>query len=219
MNGAAPMKCALWARVSSSDGSQTNENQLHELREWAARRGLEVAQEFVTEDSAWANGSGRKGTEFDTRRAGLLDGARLGHYQVVLCWGLDRLSRRGAEDMLAFVRRLTETGCALWSSKDPWCESLVDPMLRELLLSIFATIARFESERRSERIKAGMARRKREGKPVGGRVKGSTDRRKRSSEGYSAAWAPGGKLRVAREQRLAAKRAAEGQGGEQSDTG
>ena len=218
MNGAMPQKCALWARVSSSDGSQTNENQLHELREWAARRGLEVAAEFITEDSAWASGSGRKGTEFDTRRAELLDGARLGHYQVVLCWGLDRLSRRGAEDMLAFVRRLTETGCALWSSKDPWCESLVDPMLRELLLSIFATIARFESERRSERIKAGMARRRREiaagavEGTIGGRKPGSRDRRRRSTEGYKDAWAPGGKLRVARDAQLAAKRAAEAEG-------
>ena len=34
-------KCALWARVSSSD--QDNQNQLRELRQWAADRGLDVA--------------------------------------------------------------------------------------------------------------------------------------------------------------------------------
>lgn len=183
-------RAAIWARVSTSD--QHAANQLGELREWAARRHLEVAAEFVTEDSAWQNGGGGngKGAEFDRKRAELLDGARLGHYDVVLTWGIDRLSRRGAEDMLAFVRRLTETACALWSDKDPWVESMTDPFARELLLSVFATVARFESERRSMRVKAGLARRRREGKPVGGRKAGSRDKGKRSGEGYSAAWTP-----------------------------
>lgn len=184
-------RCALWARVSTTD--QHTSNQLAELREWAARRGLEVAAEFVTEDSAWQAGgrANGKGAEFDRKRAELLDGARMGHYQVVLTWGLDRLSRRGAEDMLAFARKLTETGCALWSSKDQWVESLTDPMLRELLLSFFATIARFESERRSERIKAGLARRRREGKQIGGRKTGSRNRKPRPElTGEAAGWTP-----------------------------
>jgi hypothetical protein len=47
-----------------------------------------------------------------------------------MCWGIDRLSRRGAEDMLGFVRRLTDTGCELWSLKDQWAESTRDPMIR-----------------------------------------------------------------------------------------
>jgi DNA invertase Pin-like site-specific DNA recombinase len=189
--GEAP-KAALWARVSTTD--QTNEGQLYELREWAANRGLDVVAEFVTEDSAWAqahngNGNGGKGSEFDAKRTELLDGARMGHYQIVLCWGLDRLSRRGAEDMLGFVRRLTDTGCRLWASKDPWVESMTDPMIRELLLSVFATLARFESERRSARIKTGMDRRKRAGLPVGGRVEGARDRKPRRTEGYLETWA------------------------------
>lgn len=174
-------KCAIWARVSSAD--QHTANQLLELRRWAADRGLDVAQEFVTEDSAWTkgNGNGAKGQEFDRQRAELLEGARLGRYSTVLTWGVDRLSRRGAEDMLAFVRRLTDTDCKLWSLKDPWVESTSDPMTRELLFSVFATIARFESERRSARIRAGLARRKSEGKTVGGRKPGAKDRKPRTS--------------------------------------
>lgn len=179
-------KCAIWARVSTAQ--QNTVNQLVELRQWAADRGLDVAAEYVTEDSAWtkANGNG-KGAEFDARRADLLEGARLGRYTVVLVWGIDRLSRRGAEDMLSFVRRLTETGSALWSLKDPWCESTADPMTRELLFGVFATIARFESERRSQRIKAGLARRRAEGKPVG-RQQGSADKRPRKRSGYVQRW-------------------------------
>ena len=39
MNGTStgPVKCAIWARVSTTD--QHTENQLHVLREWAERRG------------------------------------------------------------------------------------------------------------------------------------------------------------------------------------
>jgi DNA invertase Pin-like site-specific DNA recombinase len=38
-------RCALWARVSGDE--QETANQLAELREWAAGRGLEVVTEYV----------------------------------------------------------------------------------------------------------------------------------------------------------------------------
>jgi DNA invertase Pin-like site-specific DNA recombinase len=193
------MKAAIWARVSTDE--QHTENQLIELHRWAADRGLEVVAEFVTEDSAWTakyggNGNGN-GQEFDRKRNALLEGARLGRYSVALCWGVDRLSRRGAEDMLSYVRRLTDTGCKLWSLKDSWVEGTSDPMIRELLFGVFGSIARFESERRSQRIKAGLARRRTQGKPVGGRQPGSKDKRPRNTAGYVAAWSEGGKRREA----------------------
>jgi putative DNA-invertase from lambdoid prophage Rac len=195
-------RAAVWARVSTSD--QDNRNQVDELREWAAARSLTVVAEFITEDSAWTrNGNGTKGREFDRARDAMLEGARLGQFGVVLCWGIDRLSRRGAEDMLSFVRRLTDTGCRLWSLNDPWAESTADPMTRELLFGVFATIARFESERRSERTKAGLARRKNvDGLPIG-RQPGSADKRPRKRSGYVGAWeGPAGE---ARRQALAAR--------------
>lgn len=193
----AAHKCAIWARVSQYD--QSAESQLPELRGLAAGKGLEIAAEIIMEGSAWSMSNG-KGAEFDARRAELLEGARLGKYATVLVWGLDRLSRRGAEDMLAFVRRLSETGCKLVSIKDPWVESLTDPMIREMLLGIFATVARFESERRSERMKISIAARKAKGVSVG-RTKGAADKGKRKRSGYIAAWEEGGKRRAPREQR------------------
>ena len=45
-------KAAIWARVSTSD--QHTGNQLDHLRKIAAAKGLEIAAEFVTEDSAWS---------------------------------------------------------------------------------------------------------------------------------------------------------------------
>lgn len=181
------MKAAIWARVSTDD--QNTGNQLDQLRAWAQRRGLEVVQEFVTEDSAWASNSGSngKGSQFDKARNDLINGARLGHYQVVLIWALDRLSRRGIEDTLNVLRRLAEYEADVWSLQEDWLRTS-DPAMRELLVGIFGWMAGQESKRRSERIKAGLARRKAEGKPVGGRQPGSKDRKPRSCEGYKEAW-------------------------------
>ena len=67
------------------------------------------------------------------------------------------------------------------SFQESWTE--VDGPLRELLLSIVAWIARMESDRRSERTKAGLNRAVAEGKTLG-RPKGSTDKRKRRTSGY-----------------------------------
>lgn len=191
------MKAAIWARVSGSD--QETDNQLIVLREWAQRRGLEVAREIITEDSAWQNGSGGKGREFDAARAALLDGARFGEYQVVLTWAIDRLSRRGIEDTLGALRRLSEAGCAVWSHQEAWAEDLKDPRMRELFLAIAAWMAEMESGRRSERIKAGLERRRREGKTVGGGKAGRKDRKPRATGGYKKAWEAGGAARAARE--------------------
>ena len=54
------------------------------------------------------------------------------------------------------------------SRQEPWLNT-ADPFAREILVGLMATLAKYESERRSERIKAGLARRKAEHKPVGGR--------------------------------------------------
>ena len=176
---------AIWARVSTSD--QHAENQLTVLRAWAAQLGLEVVQEFVTEDSAWQAGTGNaRGAEFERQRAALLEGAQRGRYQVVLVWAIDRLSRKGSEDMQRFIRRLAEAGADLRSQQESWLNT-ADPMTRELLIGIFATIARHDSQRRSERIKVGLDRRKAAGLPVG-RQPGAGDTKPRRRSGYYARW-------------------------------
>src|SRR6185312_8843079 len=160
-------KCALWVRCSTDD--QHPEGQVHELREWAANRGLEVVREFVTEDSAWTkrqgrNGANGKGDEFDRQRAALLDGARFGEYTIVLSRSIDRVTRRGAEDMLAFTRLLTETGCALWCREDPWVEALNGPFAwfaRDILISVTASLHKLSSQQKSIAIKDGIAERRR----------------------------------------------------------
>ncbi|PYQ64407.1 MAG: hypothetical protein DMF54_14365 [Acidobacteria bacterium] len=151
-----PVRAAIWARVSSHQ--QENDNQLTALREWAARRGLEVGPEYVLEESAY-NGKHRA-----QLNAALKD-AYEGQFQVVLVWALDRLSREGIEAMLSILRQFRERGVRVLSLQESWTDG--PPEMQDLLTSFFAWIAQQESKRRGERIRAGLARRKREGKPVG----------------------------------------------------
>jgi len=59
-----------------------------------------------------------------------------------------------------------------------------------LLAPVAASIATQQSVRRSERIRAGLARRKAEGKPIGGAAsKRGKDKQPRRTEGYKQAWA------------------------------
>jgi putative DNA-invertase from lambdoid prophage Rac len=201
-----PQRCAIWARVSTTE--QHAGNQLDVLRAWAAKRGLVIAAEFITEDSAWASGKGNgKGAEFDKKRAELLAGAHRGDYSVVLVWAIDRLSRKGPEDTLAILRQLLERGAEVWSDQEPWLVTS-HPAIRELLVMLFAWLAKQESDRRSERIRAGLAKRRAEGKPVG-RQPGAGDRsvdkdgnlKRRKRSGYVAAWEDGGARRSAERER------------------
>jgi putative DNA-invertase from lambdoid prophage Rac len=172
-----PARCAIWARVSSYD--QESENQARELREWAARLGCEIVSEFILDDnSAW---KGEHRAEMD--RA--LTEARQRKWDVLLCWALDRLSREGIEATLAAMRRFHERGAPVWSLKEDWTYTS-DPHIRQLIAAIMAWVAQMESQRRSERVKAGLARRRAEGKPVGGRKRGARDRAKRKTGGYLA---------------------------------
>jgi len=172
-----PARCAIWARVSKDE--QESGNQLDALRAEAARRGLGVAAEYVLDGlSAWT-GAHRE----QLRHA--LDGARAGRYDVLLVWALDRLERGGIEPTLRVMRQLRERGVLVVSMQEPWTDAGGE--MQELLTAIMAWVARMESQRRSERVRAGLARRKAQGLPVG-RQLGAKDTRPRKRSGYVARW-------------------------------
>ena len=208
------MKVALWARVSTTE--QETLNQLFILREWAAKRGDEVVREFVTEDSAWSQGNGPKGKEFDKARADLQAGAHHADYQAVLIWALDRLSRRGYRDLEGCMSQLAGAGCEVLSHEEPFIRAL-GPW-GEIVIHMLALVAQQSSDRNSRRIKAGLDRRKRDlaaGKQVpgrqsvGGRKPGSKDRKPRAKvTGEAKGWTPERKDRlIARNKARAAPKA------------
>ena len=99
----------------------------------------------------------------------------------MLVWALDRLSREGAAAILNLVNRFKTYGVRVISYQESWTEAPGE--IGEILYAIAGWVARMESERRSERTKAGLARAISQGKKLG-RPQGSKDKKKRMRHGY-----------------------------------
>ena len=91
--------------------------------------------------------------------------SELSKFQAVLVWALDRLSREGALAILSLVNKLSSYGVKVLSYQESWTEAPGE--LAELLYALTDWVARMESQRRSERTKAGLARVKAQGKRLG----------------------------------------------------
>ncbi len=174
----AEKKAAIWARVSTDH--QHEENQVPDLERFCAHHGYEITRRYLLSDVSAYNGAHRE----TLKRA--LDDAWRGEFSVIVVWALDRITREGAEGALRIIRQFRERGCVVLSVQESWLNG--SPEVQDVLVAFAAWIAQQESARRSERIKAGLARRRAEGKPVGGRKPGSKDRKPRQTAGYVAAW-------------------------------
>jgi len=173
------MKVAAYLRVSTQE--QTTVNQLPAIEAWVMSRGHELSEVYQENESAWRNGHQRE-------LARLLSDLRSGRrkYDILLCWSLDRLTRSGIAAILTLVNTFKKYGCQVISIQESWTEQ-AGPMA-ELLFSITAWVAEFESQRKSERVKAGQARAIKEGKRLG-RPAGSKDKQSRRTTGYHLRYA------------------------------
>jgi putative DNA-invertase from lambdoid prophage Rac len=104
---------------------------------------------------------------------------------VIVVWALDRIAHEGAEDALRVIRQFKDRGCTVLSVQESWLNG--SPEVQDVLVAFAGWMANQESKRKSERIRAGIARRRAEGKQVGGRKPGSKDCRPRQTAGYAAA--------------------------------
>lgn len=98
-------------------------------------------------------------------------------YDILLVWALDRLSRGGAAAILNLVDTFKASGVKVVSLQESWMEA--PGAIGEILYSITGWVARMESERRSERTKAGLAR----AGPGAARIEGSAGGRDTSTGG------------------------------------
>lgn len=174
----SPVKAAIWARVSTD--RQHEENQLPDIERFCEHHGYEVTRRYVMSDVSAFNGAHRQALR------DMLDAAWRGEFSVVVVWAADRICRQGIEELLKLIRQFRERHCALVSVQEPWLNG--NDAAAELLAAIAAWVAQRESQRRSERIKAGLERRRAEGKMVGGRKPGAKDRKPRRRDGYAAGW-------------------------------
>ena len=179
---------AIWLRVST--GHQTDENQVPDTEAFAAHHRYRVTARYQVSESAW-NG-GKDGGEYRATLQRALDDAWAGKFSILIIWALDRITREGAEGALRVIRQFRERGCTIVSVKESWLNG--SSAVQDVLVAFAGWMAEQESRRRSERIKAGLDRRRAEGKPVG-RQPGAADRKPRRRAGYVATWEAGGTRR------------------------
>ena len=91
--------------------------------------------------------------------------ARKRKFDALIVWALDRLSREGPLAILTLVNRLKICGIKVLSYQEIWTEAPGE--LGELMYALTGWVARMESQRRSERTKAGLAKVRAQGRRLG----------------------------------------------------
>ena len=146
-------RAGLYARVSTTD-QQTIPLQIRALREYAARRGWTITLQVKEV------GSGAVQRQL---REKLLEAARRREIDVVLVWRLDRWGRSVA-DLLATLQELDHLGVGFVSLTEAL--DLTTPAGRAMA-ALLAVFAEFEREILRERVRAGLAHARRNGKKLG----------------------------------------------------
>jgi DNA invertase Pin-like site-specific DNA recombinase len=149
------MKIAIYARVSTM--KQDNENQLVQLREFAAKQDWQIFAEYIDQES----GGTSDRAEFQRMFA---DGSKR-RFDLVLFWALDRFSREGVFETLQHLNRLSSYGVGYKSFTEQYFDSC--GIFKDAVVAIMATIAKQERVRRGERTKAGLAIARAKGRTLG----------------------------------------------------
>jgi DNA invertase Pin-like site-specific DNA recombinase len=146
------LRAGLYVRVSTEDRGQDPETQLRPLREYAERRGFVVVGEFVDH----ASGT----TETRPQYQKLLEVVRKRGLDVVLVWRYDRFARstRALVNALGEFKARRVAFISYQENVDTTTPQ------GELVFGMMANLAQFESALIGERVKAGMARAKAQGK-------------------------------------------------------
>jgi len=151
-----PKRAAIYLRVST-DG-QTTENQRRELAQVAEAAGWEVGEFY--ED---AGVSGAKGREQRPAFDRLCHDATKRRFDVVMAWSVDRLGR-SLQDLVTFLGELKALRVDLFILKQGVDTTTPAGKAMFQMLGVFAE---FERALIQERVKAGLARAKAQGKTLG----------------------------------------------------
>jgi len=148
-------KVAVYIRVSTT--KQELENQKTQLERYCDKSDWEVFKIY----SDIITGKEESRPAYDK----LYQDAHKKLYDGVLFWSLDRFARSGTLFTLQKLRELDNLEIFWHSYQEPYISS-VGPW-KDVVISIFATIAKLERERISERTKAGLERVKSKGVKLG----------------------------------------------------
>ena len=150
-------KCAIYARVSTSDKGQTVENQIDPLKEIAINNNWEIYNYYQESVSA---------VKHRPELTNLKRDAKKHKFDIILVTKLDRLAR-STRDLIGLVDEIVvQNKVRLWFVD----QNLdVDPNnpVNMLTMHILAAMAEFERSLISERVKAGISRAIASGKAFG----------------------------------------------------
>lgn len=145
------MTCAIYARVSTRDKGQDTANQIAPLIEYATKMGWQYT---VYEEEISAV---KKRPKFNE----MMEAARLRKVDIVLCWKLDRFAR-SIVDFIHSIQELDRNGVRFIALTQAIDTDKNNPASR-LMMNILAAFAEFERELISERTRAGLQRKQKEG--------------------------------------------------------
>ncbi len=147
-------RVAIYARVSTFEKGQDPETQLIQLREYVDRRGFELVDTFTD----YASGKTEKREQYQA----MLELVRKRKIDVVLVWRYDRFAR-STQALVNALNEFKTLGVDFISYQENIDTTTPQG---ELVFSIMASLAQFESALISQRVKAGMARAKAQGKRI-----------------------------------------------------
>jgi DNA invertase Pin-like site-specific DNA recombinase len=160
-------RAAIYARVSTLNG-QTTRNQIIELEEVALKAGWEVAGVFDEQGVSGAKGRGQR-PELDK----LLKAVTRREVDVVMAWSVDRLGR-SLTDLVGIMQEIRGAGRDLYLHKQGLDTSTPAGKAMFGMLGVFAE---FERDMIRERVQAGLARAKADGKRLGRPTLSATTKR------------------------------------------
>jgi DNA invertase Pin-like site-specific DNA recombinase len=160
-------RVCVYARVSTD--KQTVNNQLQELHKVAGRHGWEVVAEYKDRGISGAKGRDKR-PQFDA----MLKAASRREFDVIMSWSVDRLGR-SLQHLVEFLGDIQQKGVDLYLHQQNIDTGTPSGKAMFQMVGVFAE---FERSMIRERVMAGLARARKEGKVLG---------RPKSSEATEAA--------------------------------
>ncbi len=163
-------RVAIYARVSTN--GQTVTNQLRELRQVAKRQRWKVVGDFIERGVSGAKGRAQR-PQFDK----LCQAATRREIDLIMSWSVDRLGR-SLQHLVTFLGEIHAKGVDLYLHQQGVDTSTP---AGKALFQMCGVFAEFERSMIQERVKAGLARARAQGKTLGRpRVAASIERKVRT---------------------------------------
>ncbi len=169
------MKTAIYCRVSTRDKQDITTQESY-LKEYVEREGLEVYRFY---SDVGESGSKDSRPQFDL----MINDMRQKQFKAVLVYKLDRIGR-SLQHLINLFEEFKNRGIEFISATQNINTTTPEG---KMFLRMLMVLAEYERELIVDRINAGLARARKQGKILG-RPKGAKDQKKRRRSGYNLRW-------------------------------